>query len=182
MGGAVKRTGMYVLRGGQGWTRGEDLVFEIRKNFPTSEQPEGEPGCLGEERVLCGSWAGEAQATGIFPFLIKKFLLMYFWLLCIFTAFCGLSLVAASGGYCCGERAPHCRSFSYGPPALGPLGLGVLRHVGSSQARDWTHVPCTSRQILNHWTTGEVPAGIFLAGLQKGLRFWKTSYSAGNFI
>ena len=52
------------------WRR---LVFEIRKNFPTSEQPEGEPGCLGEERVLCGRWAEEAQATGIFPFLIKNF-------------------------------------------------------------------------------------------------------------
>ena len=61
---------------------------------------------------------------------------MYFWLLCIFTAFCGLSLVAASGGYCRGERAAHCSSFSCGPQALGPSGLGVLRHVGSSQARD----------------------------------------------
>ena len=27
---------------------------------------------------------------------------------------------------------------------------------GSSQTRDWTHVPCISRWILNHWTTREV--------------------------
>ena len=167
MGEAVKRTGMCVLCGGQGWTHGEDLVFEIRKNFPTSEQPEGEPGCLGEERVLCGCWAEEAQATGIFFFFffIKK-LLIYFWLLCIFIALCGLSLVMASGGYCCcGEWAAHCSSFSCSPRALGPSGLGGPWHVGSSQARDWTHVPCPGRRILNHWTTREVPAGIFLAEL-----------------
>ena len=29
-------------------------------------------------------------------------------------------------------------------------------HVESSQTRDHTHVPCTGRQILNHWTTKEV--------------------------
>lgn len=51
------------------WRR---LVSEIRKNFPTPEQPEGEAGCLGEERVLCSCWAEEAQATGIFPVSIKK--------------------------------------------------------------------------------------------------------------
>ena len=27
----------------------------------------------------------------------------------------------------------------------------------SSPNRDGTHVPCTGRQILNHWTTREVP-------------------------
>ena len=27
----------------------------------------------------------------------------------------------------------------------------------SSQTRDQTHVPCIGRQILNHWTTKEVP-------------------------
>ena len=27
----------------------------------------------------------------------------------------------------------------------------------SSQSRDQTHVPCTGRRILNHWTTKEVP-------------------------
>ena len=33
--------------------------------------------------------------------------------------------------------------------------LAALRHVGSSQARDQTGVPCTARQIPNHWTTTE---------------------------
>ena len=29
-------------------------------------------------------------------------------------------------------------------------------HVGSSWTRDRTHVPCTGRRILNHWTNREV--------------------------
>ena len=36
-------------------------------------------------------------------------------------------------------------------------GLAALWHVGSSQTRDRTHIPCTDRQILNHYTTREVP-------------------------
>ena len=30
----------------------------------------------------------------------------------------------------------------------------VSRHVGSSLTRDWTHIPRTGRQILNHWPQG----------------------------
>ena len=34
----------------------------------------------------------------------------------------------------------------------------LLWHVGSSSlTRDHTHVPCIAWQILNHWTTREVP-------------------------
>ena len=36
------------------------------------------------------------------------------------------------------------------------MGLVALWHGGSSQIRDWTHVPCPGRWILNHWTTREV--------------------------
>ena len=35
----------------------------------------------------------------------------------------------------------------------------------SSLTRDWTHVPWIGRQILNHWTTREVPAICFLKKL-----------------
>ena len=35
------------------------------------------------------------------------------------------------------------------------MGLVALRHVGSSQTRDWTHVPCSGRWILYHWATKE---------------------------
>ena len=35
------------------------------------------------------------------------------------------------------------------------MGLVAPRHVGSSQTRAWTHVPCIGRQILNHCATRE---------------------------
>ena len=37
------------------------------------------------------------------------------------------------------------------------MGLVAPRHVGSSQTRDRTYVPCTGRWILNHCATREVP-------------------------
>ena len=39
------------------------------------------------------------------------------------------------------------------------MGLVAPRHVGSSQARAWTCVPCTGRQILNHCATRDVHGG-----------------------
>ena len=36
-------------------------------------------------------------------------------------------------------------------------GLVAPQHVGPSRVRDQTCVPLTRRQILNHWTTREVP-------------------------
>ena len=35
------------------------------------------------------------------------------------------------------------------------MGLVALWHVESSWTRDWTHVPCIGRRILNHCTTRE---------------------------
>ena len=40
-------------------------------------------------------------------------------------------------------------------------GLVALRHVGSSQTRDRTCVPCIGRQILNPCATTEVPTLFF---------------------
>ena len=40
------------------------------------------------------------------------------------------------------------------------MGLVALQHVGSSQARAWTRVPCIGRWILNHCATREV-RGLF---------------------
>ena len=39
----------------------------------------------------------------------------------------------------------------------------ALRHVGSSQTRGWTCVPYTARQLLNHWTTRQVPIKCILS-------------------
>ena len=62
------------------------------------------------------------------------------------------SLVAEQGsrhaGFSsCGTWAQH----------LWLTGLVAPQHVGSSRTRDWTHVPCIGRRILNHWATREVP-------------------------
>ena len=38
---------------------------------------------------------------------------------------------------------------------LWPMGLVALRHVGSSQTRDLTHVPSTGRQTLNTGPLGK---------------------------
>ena len=54
-------------------------------------------------------------------------------------------------GLHCGAWASHWGDFS-----CVSTGLAALLHVGSYQARDWTHVPCNGRLILNLWTTSKV--------------------------
>ena len=41
----------------------------------------------------------------------------------------------------------------------GCMGLVALQHVGYSQTRDRTCVPCIGRWILHHWTNREVHGG-----------------------
>ena len=56
------------------------------------------------------------------------------------------SVVAAHGLGTCASLALELRC----------TGLVALQHVGSSQTRDQTHVPCIDRWIRNCWTTMEV--------------------------
>ena len=103
----------------------------------------------------------------------------------------GLSLVAASRGYSllrwvgfslrslllllstgsrhvgfssCGTQAQQLRLVGFRAQAqwLWCTGLVAPRHVGSSQTRARTHVPCNGRWILNHCATREVPRPWFL--------------------
>ena len=77
----------------------------------------------------------------------------------------GLSLGGWAGLLCRGARTPPCSSLSLcrvrapGAWACEVVAhrLGAPRHVGSSQTRDGTYVPCIGRWILSHWTTREVP-------------------------
>ena len=46
-------------------------------------------------------------------------------------------------------------------------GLVVPRDVESSWTGDQTHVPCTIRQIRNHWTTSRRSYLSFLAQLEE---------------
>ena len=49
-------------------------------------------------------------------------------------------------------------------------GLVAPRHVGSSQTRAQTRVPCIGRQILNHCATREALEQFFA---QKNKKFWE---------
>ena len=53
---------------------------------------------------------------------------------------------------CCGAQAPDAQA-----QQLWLTGPVAPRHVGSSQTRARTHVPCIGRQILNHCATREAP-------------------------
>ena len=90
----------------------------------------------------------------------------------------GASVVAAHGLSSCSSRAlehvgfSSCRMWTQQLQLAGSrvqaqqlwhMGLVALRHVGSSQTRDRTCVPCIGRWILNHCTTREVPcSSLFL--------------------
>ena len=86
----------------------------------------------------------------------------------------GLSLAAASGGH----SSSRCAGFSLSRPlllwstgsrragsAIVAHSLVAPRHVGSSQTRAGTRVPCIGRQILNHCATREAPIFSFLRNL-----------------
>ena len=114
-----------------------------------------------------------APATSIYFFKV----IIYFWLHWVFVTVCGLSLVMVSRGnsslQCMGfslrwllllqsTGSRHAGFSSCGLRVLehrlsscGGTGLVALRHVGSSQTRARTHVPCLGRRILNHCTTRE---------------------------
>ena len=100
------------------------------------------------------------------------YLFIYFWLCWVFGScegFLQLRQVGATLHRGAGTalhrcaRAPHHRGPSrrgaQAPDAqaqqLWPTGPAAPRHVGSSQTRARTRVPCISRQILNHCATRE---------------------------
>ena len=58
---------------------------------------------------------------------------------------------------CCGAEAPDAQA-----QQLWLTGLVSPRHVGSSQTRARTRVPCIGRQTLNHCATREAPSFIFI--------------------
>ena len=69
----------------------------------------------------------------------------------------GPLLIAAHGPHyrglsCCRAQAPDAQA-----QQPWPTGLVAPQHVGSSQTRAQTHVPCIGRQILNHCATREAP-------------------------
>ena len=77
------------------------------------------------------------------------------------------SVVVAHGLSSCGSWALERRLSSWHTDLVAP------RHVGSSQTRDRTCVPCIGRQILNDCATREVPnPGLSDAPAQSPLQPW----------
>ena len=66
------------------------------------------------------------------------------------TLHCGAQASHYRGLSCCGAQAPDVQA-----QQLWLTGLVTSRHVGSSQTRARTCVPCIGRQILNHCATRE---------------------------
>ena len=105
---------------------------------------------------------------------------IYFWLCCVFIAALWLSLVTVIGGYSlivvhglliavASLVAGHIFQGSQAWQ-LWHMGLVALWHVGSSQTRDQTHVPCIGRQILNQWTTRGSPEQANLCHVNEAVR------------
>ena len=109
--------------------------------------------------------------TDFFSFNKFIYLFIYLWLCWVFVSVRGLSLAVASGATlhrgarashyrglsCCGAQAPDAQA-----QQLWLTGQVAPRHVGSSQTRARTRVPCTGRQTLNHCTTREAPIKGFI--------------------
>ena len=72
----------------------------------------------------------------------------------LFIAVCGISHYR--GLSCCGAQAPDAQAQELWLP--GPV---APRHVGSSQTRARTRVPCIGRQTLNHCATREAQPFVF---------------------
>ena len=106
----------------------------------------------------------KSAAYVYYIFLFFLILFIYFWLCWVFVSVRAFSSCGKRGATphrgarashyrglsCCGAQAPDAQAQK--------LWLSVLvapRHVGSSQTRARTCVPCISRQILNHCATRE---------------------------
>ena len=109
---------------------------------------------------------------------------IHFWLWWVFVAARGLSLIAVSRGYswlgymafslrwllllwstgsrCVGFSSCSSWTLERGLSSRGAWTLIAPQHVESSQTRDWTHVPCIGRWILNHWATREVHGNLLI--------------------
>ena len=112
--------------------------------------------------------AGAVRGTWVGFYLIQILIYLFIYLFfgCVGSSFlCEgfLQLRQAGATLHRGARASHCRGLSccgaQAPDAqaqqLWLTGLVAPRHVGSSQTRARTRIPCIGRQTLNHCATRE---------------------------
>ena len=83
---------------------------------------------------------------------------LFFLLTCIYLAAVSLSRIfsALCRIFCCCARILVVVHRFWNTCAQLPHGMWDL----GSLTRDWTHVPCIAKQILNHWTMREVPVWV----------------------
>ena len=119
---------------------------------------------------ICPCRENESPLYAVFEYVnlfFRDCFIFYFWLCWVFVDAHGLFQVAASGATV--SWAVHWLLFAmvfllqgmgsrvHGLQHLWHMDSAAPWYVESSQSRDWTHVPCTGRWILNHWTSREVP-------------------------
>ena len=143
----------------QGWSRGS-VRFQDSGSFTLS--------AYGSQHVVFCACACCLMVSRCLPqfqtlhLLFKKYLFIYLFILgCVGSSFLcegflQLRRVGATlhrgarashrrGLSCCGAQAPDAQA-----PQLWLMGPVAPWHLGSSQTRARTHVPCIGRQILNH--------------------------------
>ena len=102
--------------------------------------------CKGKEIVLSTQGNNDTWSPlplfVLFSFFFKE--LVFFW--------CGLFLKSLL------NLLHYCFCFMFCFVFFSPWGVWDL----SCLTRDWTHIPCTGRRSLNHWTIREVPGRCFL--------------------
>ena len=105
--------------------------------------------CIVQSPLCSGCCSFSSCSFYLFIYLlrlVKQFISTLFWLsflfflFFLFIYFFTAALLQPSG-------------FLYSTQFYWPRGMWEL----SSPTRDWSHVPCIERQLLNHWTTREVP-------------------------
>ena len=112
--------------------------------------------------------------------LLYLFIYIYFWLCWVLVSCEGLLQLRQAGATlhrggrashrrgpsCCGAQAPDAQA-----QQLWLTGPVAPRHVGSSQTRAQTHVPCIGRQTLNHCAAREALAFFFIHAVFQALFF-----------
>ena len=78
---------------------------------------------------------------------------------------------------CCGAQAPDAQA-----QQLWLTGLVAPRHVGSSQTRARTRVPCIGRQIFNHCATREAPVQLFSHKPREPTSFWTAPWEDSSTV
>ena len=109
------------------------------------------PGIFPTHRVI-----RSLKAKGGSPIYFYLFIMAMLGLCCCAWAYSSCGVWA----YCSGFSLQSTGSRYSGSVVVDNC-LVVPRHVGSSQTREQTRVPCIGRQILIHWATREVPPWIF---------------------